>query len=79
MELQQTMLSNTQKVFSLGMVYQKWLFLTMILSSVQKCTLQQNTSSNTLQAAPYYLRSNGDAERAVGTIKSLLKMEEDPY
>ena len=32
-----------------------------------------------ITSSPYYPRSNGEAERAVGVVKSLLKKEGDPY
>ena len=32
-----------------------------------------------ITSSPYFLQSNGEAERAVGTIKRLLNKEEDPY
>jgi len=32
-----------------------------------------------ITSSPYYPRNNGEAERAVGIIKSLLKKEGDPY
>lgn len=32
-----------------------------------------------INISPYYPKSNGKAEQAVGTIKKLLEKEEDPY
>ena len=32
-----------------------------------------------VRSSPYFPKSNGEADKAVGTIKSLLRKEEDPY
>ena len=38
-----------------------------------------NYQFNHVTSSPYFPKSNGEAERAVGTIKNLLKKEGDPY
>ena len=38
-----------------------------------------NYQFNHVTSSPYFPQSNGEAERAVGTIKNLLKKEGDPY
>lgn len=53
----------------------------MVHSSVQRPinNLQPNINLHMSQAVLYFPQSNGEAEQAVGTVKSLLKKEGDPY
>ena len=63
------------------MAYSRKLYQTTDHSILQYSTrsLQQSMASFTLPAAPDFPQSNGEAERAVKTVKSLLKKAEDPY
>ena len=63
------------------MAFQRSLLLIMDLSFHQK---EFSQFSNTYEfdhitSSPYFPQSNGEAERAVQTVKGLLKNAEDPY
>ena len=48
-------------------------------SAAHYSNFAQSYGFDHITSSPYFPQSNGEAERAVGTIKRLLNKEEDPY
>ena len=48
-------------------------------SATHYSNFAQSYGFDHITSSPYFPQSNGEAERAVGTIKRLLNKEEDPY